>query len=160
MYNAQQGELNNYNAAVQDIINQCFVESATWGLSNWESFLGITTDHSKDIDYRRSVIRAKLRGYGTVTIDFIKNVSESFTNGQVDVIDNPAAYSFEVKFIDALGAPPNILDLQNAINDIKPAHLAVTYTFKYLLIKQIDGVMTLNEMQSRKLTDFAPFIPV
>ena len=28
--------------ASQDLLNQLFVETATWGLSNWEKYLGLT----------------------------------------------------------------------------------------------------------------------
>lgn len=131
LFSAEQLEIDGVNNSIQDIINQCFVNTATWGLDNWESLLGIVTDTSKDINYRRSVIKAKLRGSGTVTVSLIENVASSFSNGEVDVIEHPDIYSFEVMFVGTIGIPPNMSDLQDAINQIKPAHLAVTYTFLY-----------------------------
>lgn len=131
LLSSEQIEINGLNNSVQDIINQCFVDTATWGLDYWESQLGIATDHSKDINYRRSVVKAKLRGSGTATISLIQNVAISFSNGQVSVIEHPSIYSFEVMFVGTIGIPPNMTDLQDAINQIKPAHLAVTYTFLY-----------------------------
>lgn len=129
--NTEQIEINGVENTIQDIINQCFVDTATWGLSNWESFLGIVTDQSKDINYRRTVIKSKLRGQGTVTVNMIQNVANSFNNGQVTVLEHPSAYSFEIQFTETIGVPPNLSDLQNAINTIKPAHLEVTYTYLY-----------------------------
>ena len=129
--NAQQIEINGVENTIQDIINQCFVDTATWSLGNWENFLGIVTNQGKDINYRRTVIKSKLRGQGTVTVNMIENIASSFSNGQVTVLEHPLIYSFEVQFTGTIGVPPNLLDLQSAINTIKPAHLAVTYTYLY-----------------------------
>lgn len=127
----EQLEVDGINNSIRGIIDQCFVDTATWGLDYWESFLGIVTDHAKDEAYRRTVIKAKIRGSGTVTVQLIENVANSFANGSVAVIEHSTIYSFEIKFTSAKGIPPNLLDLQNAIEQIKPAHLAVTYTFTY-----------------------------
>lgn len=131
LFSAEQPEIDGVNSNRQDIVNQCFVSTATWGLDYWESSLGIVTDHGKDITYRRTVVNAKLRGSGTVTVNLIKSVANSFSNGQVDVIEHNEVYSFEVKFVGTIGVPPNMTDLQDAIEQIKPAHLAVTYTYLY-----------------------------
>lgn len=160
LYDVQQNEVDGVNNAIQDIINQCFIDTATWGLDYWESFLGIKTDKDKDINYRRSVIKAKLRGQGTVTTLLIKNVADSFSNADVSITEDPENYGFEIKFNSVIGVPPNLEDLKAAIEQIKPAHLSVTYAYKYLLINQIHNVLTIDKMQSHKLTDFAPFIPV
>ncbi|MDQ7096945.1 DUF2313 domain-containing protein [Desulfosporosinus sp. PR] len=128
---SEQLEINNLNSSIQDIVNQCFVNTATWGLDNWESLLGIITDHRKDVNYRRTVVNAKLRGSGTITVNLVQNVAGSFINGKVAVIEHPSIYSFEVMFVGTVGIPPNLSDVQDVINQIKPAHLAVTYTFLY-----------------------------
>ena len=61
----------------------------------------------------------------------IKNVSESFSNGEVNIIENNLNYSFIVKFVGMLGIPPNMDDLQAAIEEIKPAHLTFTFEYTY-----------------------------
>ena len=144
LLSAEQLEIDGVNNSIQDIINQCFVNTATWGLDNWESLLGIVTDHSKDINYRRTVVKAKLRGSGTVTINLIQNVASSFSNGEVSIIEHPAIYSFEVMFVGTIGIPPNMSDLQDAINQIKPAHLAVTYTFLYTQWSKVETTTWAN----------------
>lgn len=154
LLNSEQIEVDEINTSITDIVNQCFVNTATWGLEFWENFLGIKTDKTKDVDYRRTVINAKLRGAGTITLEVFENVANSFKNGKVKVIEHPELYSFEVKFIDAFGIPPNMIDLQNAINDIKPAHLIATYSFSYFLIKDIDKVMTIAALQATLLNKF------
>lgn len=130
-YDIQQGEIDSLNEAIEDIVNQCFVDSATWGLKLWEEFLNIKVDETKLADYRRSSIKAKLRGSGTITVNLIKNVAESFQNGEVDVTENTSPYTFDIKFVGSKGVPPNLEDLKKAIEEIKPAHLAVTYSFTF-----------------------------
>ncbi|WP_276355427.1 YmfQ family protein [Cohnella caldifontis] len=156
---AQGDELDKLGSALDDILAQYFVSTASWGLEIWERELGIPVDQEKPVEQRRAVVLSKIRGIGTVTVSLIKSVAEAFDGGTVEVTAQPEQYRFTVKFIDTLGVPANLGDLLAAIEEIKPAHLAVKYEYKYLLIDQVQG-MTLNEVQSHRLSDFAPFIPV
>lgn len=103
------------------------------GIQKFEEFLGIPMDSEKPIDQRKSVIIGRLRGNATVTKDLIKSVAESYDKGIVEVIEYFDQYSFVVKFVDTRGVPPNIEDLKAAIEEIKPAHLAVKYEYKYTI---------------------------
>lgn len=128
---AEDTELDQFLTKVDEALNQVFVDTATYKLEDWEKDLGIKTDTTKTDSDRRSVIKSRLRGSGTITISHIKNVAESYVNGQVDVIEDNPNFRFTVKFVDPLGIPPNLADLQKVINDLKPAHLGVTYEFTY-----------------------------
>lgn len=119
------------------LLAQLNVRTATWGLVNWETSLGLSTDVGKDVEYRRTRIISKLRGQGTTTVAMIKNVAESFSNGQVDVVEHPAEYRFDVKFVGTIGVPPNMDDLTAAIEDIKPAHLAYDYIIIFRTWQQV-----------------------
>lgn len=151
--------LEQFEANVADVLNQYFVDTATWGLDQWEKFIGIPTDLSKSVTDRRSMVRSLLRGSGTVTASLMENVAEAYDNGQIEVTEQPALYQLTVRFADTVGLPPNLDDLKAAVEAIKPAHLTVVYQYKYLLLNQVHGVMTINSLQQRKLYDFAPFIP-
>lgn len=124
-------KLDDFKEGVQEILDQFFVASADWGLDKWEEELGIISDASKPDEQRRSVIIGKLRGIGTVTFTMIENMANAYENGIVEVENHPETYSFNIKLVDVLGIPPNIEDLQAAIEAIKPAHLAVTYEYTY-----------------------------
>ncbi|WP_364149028.1 putative phage tail protein [Paenibacillus sp. LPE1-1-1.1] len=76
------------NADAYDVLAQMYVDTATWGLARWERIFGITPDELKPIDQRRSVIKSKLRGVGTVTTASIKSVAEAYANGQVEVTES------------------------------------------------------------------------
>ncbi len=129
--NANALELNNYHQKLEEVFNQFFINTADFSLEKWEKELGLVVDNSYNTEFRRSRIMSKIRGQGTVTINLIKAVSESYANGEVDVIENNSDYSFAVKFVGLKGIPPNLDDLKKAIEDIKPAHLAVVYEFTY-----------------------------
>ena len=114
-----------------ELFEQFHISTATWGLANWERALGLETDISKPYAYRRTRIESKLRGLGTTTIEMIKNVASSFSNGDVEVIEHNGEYTFEILFVGTIGIPPNMDDLTAAIEEIKPAHLAYLYTYLY-----------------------------
>ncbi|RKD22536.1 hypothetical protein BEP19_09755 [Ammoniphilus oxalaticus] len=122
-------ELEQIYSSIDDILNQLYIETATWGLDIWEREFGIHTDRSKTFVRRREIIRAKMRGAGTTTKEMIKNVAQAFSGGEVEVHEYPREYRFEIQFIGVRGIPPNMSGLIDAIDNIKPAHLA--YSFKY-----------------------------
>lgn len=114
----------------EDFVQQLWPATATWGLDLWEAALGITKQAADTTAYRRTRVIAKLRGAGVTTVAMIQSVAESFSNGEVEIIQDAANYSFTVKFVGTIGIPPNMDDLTAAIEEIKPAHLA--YSYEYL----------------------------
>lgn len=127
-------DVSNYELGLsawqeEDILNQCFVDTATWGLAFWEKTLNIITDLNKSYEERREIIKAKLRGSGTTTTQMIKNTAESFSGGECNVIQHPENYSFTIQFVGIKGIPKNMQAFKDMLEDIKPAHLA--YDFKY-----------------------------
>ncbi|MPM02102.1 hypothetical protein SDC9_48347 [bioreactor metagenome] len=119
-------------AAWDDLLSQLNVTTASsWGLDLWETALGITKKAADGIDYRRTRVMSKLRGAGTTTMAMIQSVAESFSNGEVEIIEDTANYTFTVKFVGTIGIPPNMDDLTSAIEEIKPAHLAYSYVIIY-----------------------------
>lgn len=129
---ASGAELELMKQGVEEVLNQFFVSSTTWDIDKWEEELGILSVDGKPLEQRRAVILAKLRGIGTATVAMIQNVAESYTYGQVSVTEHPETYSFTFKFIDPYGVPSNLVDVQAAIEEIKPAHLGVIYEFSYM----------------------------
>lgn len=160
LFQVEGNEVDDIKAAASGVLNQFFVDSATWGLDRWEQELGIPTVSGKLDSERRSVIKSKIRGVGTVTVQLVESVAEAYDRGSIEVTQQPALYQFTVRFVDTLGAPPNLDDLKEAIEEIKPAHLDVVYEYRYLLVNQIHNVMTINELQLQPLSNFAPVQPV
>ncbi len=159
LLNAGADELELLENGMADVLNQLFVDTATWGLAAWESFLGLPTDTAKNENDRRAVIRSQLRGSGTVTAELLQSVAQAYDNGQIEVMEEPELYKLTIRFAGTIGLPPNLADLKAAVEAVKPAHLAVVYVYKYFLINQVHNVMTIGELEGRSLYDFAPFIP-
>ncbi|OPA80227.1 phage portal protein [Paenibacillus selenitireducens] len=137
MLDTEAVEVSDVNTSIEDVLNQFYIDTATWGLDRWEKMCGIATDLSKPLDQRRSVIKSKLRGIGTVTVEHVKNVAEAFANGEVDVAEDVAHHMIIVTFVGKLGRPPNMDDIKNALRDIIPAHLGIEYVFKYYLYNDL-----------------------
>lgn len=139
--------------AIQDILNQIFVNTATWGLDNWEKYLGLKIDLSETYENRRARIMTRLRGQGTVTKAMLKNVCESFINGTVEIIEDNPNYSFTIKFTDIKGIPANMEYLKATVEEVKPAHLAVTYEYTYLTWDEFEShEWTWDELEAQNLT--------
>lgn len=118
-------------AARDALIAQVDVTTATWGLANWEQMLGLAVDASKSDSYRRTRVMSKLRGQGTTTAKMLKNVAESFSNGEVEVIEHPAECGVDLKFVGTIGVPPNMDDLTAAVEEVIPAHLSYRYIIQF-----------------------------
>lgn len=116
---------------LNETIDQCFVNTATSLLSRYEKIYDLQADVSKSHEFRRERIRAKIRGVGTITKEMLKAVARSYSNGEVEVIEDSANYRFIIKFVGQLGTPANMADLILTIEEIKPAHLAYTFEYTY-----------------------------
>jgi uncharacterized protein YmfQ (DUF2313 family) len=120
--------MDNVEATMNDLEAQYWVDTATWGLTIWEKLLAISTV-STDIDIRRSVILAKLRGGGKADLELLQAVADSWKNGEIAVTF--VAGVINVAFVGVYGIPTDIDSLKSALEDIKPAHLAIVYAFLY-----------------------------
>lgn len=142
---AQCGELAY---AMADSDAQKTLESATWSLFRWEQMLGLTSDTGKSYATRREMIKAKLRGSGTTTPEMIRRTASAFSGGDVEVVDVPGAYSFEVRFVGTLGIPANMAGLIQILEEIKPAHLDYSFVYSYTWWDSLKQ-LTWNVAQAR-----------
>ena len=137
---------------INDLKLQLDIDTATWGLMVYEKELGIKTNLSQSYDTRRSIIKAKLRGAGKLDAVKIKMVADAWANGDCQVTFDG---KLNISFDSIYGVPDNLIDLKNALEDVKPAHLGILYNFVYLLIENIHEVMTIEEMETKELGEFA-----
>lgn len=125
------GETDKLEDDLSNTICECFSATASKLLARYEKMYGVQTDVTMSDDYRRERIIAKLAGAGTTTKDMIREVAANYSNGEVEIIENNEANSFVVKFIGTIGVPGNMESLKMTIEEIKPAHLEVTYEYIY-----------------------------
>ncbi|MEK3768504.1 putative phage tail protein [Paenibacillus sp. FSL R5-0887] len=124
-------EIYGLTTRVQEVLDQAYVETATWSLARWEAELGLSSDPSKSYVSRREMVKAKRRGTGTTTPEMIQRTASAFAGGEVSVEEVPGEYRFIVRFIGILGIPPNMAGLFQILDEIKPAHLAYEFAYTY-----------------------------
>lgn len=129
VYKMQEYKLGVLCWQIDDLLKQCFIDTATWGLSLWEEEFGIPTNLNHSYEERREVLKVKKRGQGVCTKALIKSIAEVFSGGECNVIENTSPYTFTIQFVGVKGIPKNMQGLKDAVDNIKPAHML--YDFKY-----------------------------
>jgi hypothetical protein len=136
IFNTDEQQIASLNTNIQEIEAQLNVDTATWGLAIYEKELGIKTDLNKSFNDRRSVIKSKLRGTGKIGVMQLKLVADAYTNGNVEISFDG---KINIHFTSVRGIPPNMYDLETVIEEIKPAHLGVTYAYLFTTWDRFDS---------------------
>ena len=118
-------EIDHIRFAIKDILKQCYVDTATWGLDLWERELNIQ-DTSGDYAERRNRIKLYLAKPVSVTPQFLCTLTNRYLNDKsAAIIEHIPDYCFDVCFNN--GSLFDWVGLQKAIEIYKPAHLGVKY---------------------------------
>ena len=141
--------------AAREAADQLFLDSMTYVLPIEERIAGLTPGTGDTLEQRRSVLQAKWRSAtGVCNVDLIQRVCDAWENGEIEVdfVDGEIV----LQFVGAYGVPTEqaLAALQSAVLEVIPAHLAVQYLYRYLLVREVHG-MTINDLQSHTLHDFA-----
>lgn len=111
-----------------DICKQLFVESATWGLDDWERVYGLHNKHLP-IDQRRNLLLVKIRGTQTITeskLQEIVNLVYPPKNAIVRENTGPNTFKVIVDTIDALE------EVRRVVEIYKPAHLSYLLSHAFI----------------------------
>ena len=138
----QQTELQKISEQIDEAKRQLFINEATTMLYRYEKDLGITTNNNETYEARRSRILSRLRGLGTITNAMLTNVVKSYIDGTVEIIETPSEYKVGIKFISKKGVPTGMVDVQEAVSAIIPAHIYVEYIYTY---RNWNDVLTFTE---------------
>ena len=153
LVNAMQGVLDAQEAATRSVTAQESLDTLTWNLAVEERLAGITPPPGSTLESRRTALKAKWRSVGKLTIEQIQAVADAWKNGEV-VVSFPDG-RIRVQFVGSFGVPEDMDSLKAAIRLVIPAHLPVDYLLRYLLIRDIHGVMTIAELENQPLSNFA-----
>ena len=135
-----------------DITQQLFPGSMTWALAIEERDAGLASTGT--LEERRTALIARWRAAGKCDMELVQRVCDSWNNGEISV--GFAAGVIVLTFVGAYGVPEaaELAALQDAVEHTIPCHLAVSYLYRYLLVREVDG-MTLDELQGHHISDFA-----
>lgn len=150
-------QIKKLSGAIEDVLNQLFVSSATWGLDMWEEMLGLVIAQSKSYEERREIILSRLKTHNITTKQWIKDVALSFNNGDVEIIEDFSNNIVYINFVSELGVPKNSNALKEAIAKIMPAHLEEIFNFKFRTYGEVSHLtwndvshLTWDELRSKE----------
>lgn len=156
--NSHSYELGKIDVEIEDIHAQLNIDTATWGLVYYERVHGIATNLDDTYENRREVIKARMRGQGTVTKAMIKLTAEAFSGGEVDVIEHNNESYFVIRFIGVLGIPRNMGAFLETIEDLCPAHLGYEIEYTYTVWDMIhDKNATWNDTNNQTWSQLRTF---
>ena len=115
--------------------------------------MNIAPTAGQSLEDRKSTVTAKWRSVGKVDLTMFQSIADAWKNGELAVSIEDG--KIKLTFVGDYGVPSDIYTLIKALGEVKPAHLPLEYNFKYLLIKEIHGVMNLTQTETQKLSKFA-----
>lgn len=148
IYRTEGSEIGLLQHELRDLLDQCFIETATWGLLRWEKMLGVATNMSLTYEQRREILMAKLRGQSTTTKQMIRDTAAAFSGGEVRVIEDNSKHHFIVRFVGVKGIPRNMQAFIDMLEDIKPAHLSYSFEYTYTVWGNVKG-LTWGDLKTK-----------
>lgn len=131
-------EIIELNEEVADLLDQFFVETATWGLKFWERAVGIKPDENRSLDRRRARVKSRLRAKGVTTKEVIRNIARTHSQ-DVKVTQDPTNYEFTIEFLNPLDNL-DLTEVNSDMNEVKPAHLKTILRVNLLT----EGILNLG----------------
>lgn len=127
IFEAIGNEYDLANELSEDILKQLFPQTATWGLIYWEEAVKIVSNLSEAIERRRGKVIAKLQSRYIINPKRMSIILQNYTGADIEIIENIAPYTFEVKLTGREGFPKSLEDLYKTVKKIKPSHASVRY---------------------------------
>lgn len=140
-----------------DICKQLFVESATWGLSDWERVYGIKTNKHLTINQRRQNLLVKIQGTKTITVKQLETIINQIVPVcGAHVLENTKPNEFKV----ALDVAAYVETVRELVDKYKPAHLTYVVSELHQAHTQlcIGGVVNVLDRQTIKYAKSDPVI--
>ncbi len=138
---------------IEDTIKQLYIDTATWGIALWEGLLDIKPS-TEDVEIRRKNIKAKLRSRGVVTPQKIINITNSYTNSDVDLEEFPAEYYFIICMVLNSITEEEFVELKKIVDSIKPCHLDTIYKW---MIKERYSIFLASVTIDKEVITLYPF---
>lgn len=133
---------------------QLFPDAMTWILATEERIAGLEGNAALTLEERRTALQARWRAAGKCDVELIQRVCDSWKNGEISV--GFAEGVIVLTFVGAYGVPEaaELAALRDAVDHTIPCHLAVSYLYRYLLVREVNA-MTLDALQGHTMHDFA-----
>ena len=141
---AQSDEHDKQRLALIELINNLFIETATWGLNYWEKMLDLPINNNYSYESRRKKILSKLNNNITVNKAFLTELINLFVADNLGKIEeHPEKYSIDILIPD--NKVMSFDDLDEAIKTYIPAHIG----WKYIAFAKSKGYFYLGGVISK-----------
>ena len=131
-------EHENLRLRIADVARQFFIETATWGLVEWERIYAVNPPAGADYALRRALVKVKMMGTGVMTVEAIKHLANSFLDKQdaeIDELPEPGTF-----YLITHSSMEYLNELIRALAEMSPAHLVFGFRF----IRNMDAVIHLG----------------
>lgn len=122
-------EHNRLRLALQNLADNLFVNTATWALPLYESFLGIKPGNGDTDEFRRQRILFKLQHVDVSTVDFMNSIINLYSVGHIEEVNEE--YYFKVYCIMNDKDTGTLSKLIAQLDIYKPAHLGYAIYLGY-----------------------------
>lgn len=129
-------KINEINDVAQDLYNQFWFDTMTWGADVLANFLGIKFKTNTQIEEKRSIVEARWKNSSKADLYLLQAIAESWQNGETEVTFVNA--KIIIKFISEYGIPANLDNFKAEIEKAKPAHLPYEFIFAFMTWDQFD----------------------
>lgn len=119
---AEGAQFDKLDAAVDDLLNQGFVSTATWGLRFWEERYKLPILDNTNYEERRHRILAKKRSNKANLLEILRAIEPS-----IELAWGPLILPFTINFG---GDYYDFGELIRVIEEEKPSHLTYSFTIK------------------------------
>lgn len=102
-----------------DVTKQFFVKTATWGIPDWETFLGLQYNADDTLEKRKNRILIALKGPQTTTLERVTDIVNAYGTGNVE--EHNDKYYFIV--FTTRTDEASLKEMRETIETYKPAHL-------------------------------------
>lgn len=131
--------------ALNDLFNQFFVSTATWGLARWERILALKPKATDDFEQRRNRILLKLQSHQTSTAAFMAEMCRRYCTpgSEVSIEEHNPQNAFDIVIKN--GAIAYLEDLAEAVETYKPAHLAYYFRFVLEFVEEVADYVSFDD---------------
>ena len=153
-------EHERYRLLLDELSNQFYVQTATWGLGDWERILALKPAPNDSYAQRRNRILLYLQGRQISTIDFLERLVKRYlsSDGTDHIVEHNEQNVFHI-FIDS-GKVLYLSDLHDGLDTYKPAHLAysIILAMKRRFFLNRAGAIQLRTTPEQTWTTQEPYI--
>ena len=146
-------EHENLRLKLIDVAKQFFVETATWGLKDWEDFLAITPAKDSDLELRRANVAAKLLGQSTMTIENTNNLINQYTSQGLSYIVETTGQPNVVR-IEIPDVFVYFHEMRKMLWEMLPAHLWDKYLFRVEDLADDEGKNISDEFFAKVIAEY------